>query len=100
MLPASHREVPKIIFRIELLPAPDWPARTTHSPARTANSTPVTTGRRIPPCKCMVNVFATAFSSSTADIIPSRRQDRGHQQLRVGLVRIVQHLVGEPGLDD
>src|SRR5262249_14389482 len=100
MLPRSHRYVPKIIFRIELLPAPDRPASTAHSPARTANATPLTTGRRTPPCKCMVNVFATAVSSSTVDMTSSRRQDRGHQQLRVWLGRIRQHLVGEAGLDD
>ena len=29
----------------------------------------------------------------------SRRQDRGDQELGVGLARIVEHLVGEPGLD-
>jgi len=47
-----------------------------------------------------VNVFATAASSSTVDMTSSRRQDRRHQQLRVWLVRIVQHLVGEAGFDD
>src|SRR5262245_4139349 len=100
MLPASQRSLPKISLRIELLPAPDRPASTAHSPARTANATPLTTGRRTPPCKYMVNVFATAVSSSTVDMTSSRRQDRGHQQLRVGLVGIVEHLVGEAGLDD
>src|SRR5262245_47399064 len=85
---------------IDLCPVPKRPASTAHSPARTANATRVTTGRRTPPCKCMVNVFATAFSSSTVDMTSSRRQDRGHQQLRVWLMRIVEHLVGEAGLDD
>jgi hypothetical protein len=45
-------------------------------------------------------VFDTAVSSSTVDITSSRWQDRRHQELRVGLVRILQDLVGEAGLDD
>src|SRR5262249_15484824 len=87
------------ILRIELLPTPDRPARTTHSPARTANSTPSTTGRRMPLCKCMMNVFDTPVSSSTVDITSSRRHDGGNQQLRVWLLRTVQHLIAESGLD-
>src|SRR5262249_60629252 len=100
MVPASQRYVPKIILRIELLPAPEGPVRTAHSPARTLNATPVTTGRRIPPCRCMGNVFATAVSSSTVDMTSSRWHDRGHDQLRVWLERDAQRLDPPSALDD
>src|SRR5271165_6068786 len=83
---------------------PDGPASATHSPARAENVTPATTGKRRPPCRCMVKDFFTSTRSMTvemvlADISASCGQDGGHEQLRVRLVGIVEHLVGEAGLD-
>src|SRR3954454_1536843 len=82
------------------LSAPDGPDSTTHSPALTWNDTPRTTGSFTPPCKCMVKVFS-AFSIAIITVIGALLwgKDRGNQQLGVGLARIVQHLVGEAGLD-
>ena len=82
------------------MPAPDGPASTTHSPARTAKLTPATTGSRTPPCRCMVKVLATPDSSSaTVMLCPHGGRIEETSKLRVGLARIVEHLVGQAGLD-
>src|ERR1700760_4798184 len=104
MRPPSQRELPKIIFRIEDLPAPDGPDSTTHSPAKTPKFTPRTTGSLTPPCRCMVKVFSASAISIIAGIDWLMAQDswrkyRGDEKLGVRLVRIVEHLVGQAGLD-
>src|ERR1700749_100632 len=94
----------KIIFRIDDLPAPEGPDKTTHSPALTTKFTPRTTGSFTPPCRCMVKVFSAPEISIIADIgrlmaQASWRKDRGNEQLGVGFVGVVEHLVGQTGLD-
>src|SRR3954453_16850463 len=98
--PPSQRELPKIIFRIEDLPAPEGPDSTTHSPGSTWNETPRTTGSSTPPCRCMVKVFSALVISIIAVIARSCRQNGGNEQLSVGFAGIVEHLVGQAGLDD
>src|SRR5882672_10026434 len=77
---------------------PDGPPSTVHAPAFTAKLTPETTGNRMPPCRCMVKVLVTP-SRVRAGMAPSWRQDRGDEKLGVGLARIIEHLIGEAGLD-
>src|SRR5215510_10970317 len=81
------------------LPAPEGPDCTTHSLASTWKDTPRTTGSSTPPCRCMVKVFSALLMSIIAVIANSWRQDRGNEQLSVGLAWVVKHLIGETGLD-
>src|SRR5882724_13496177 len=77
---------------------PDGPPSTAQAPGPTAKLTPDTTGNRMPPCRCMVKVLVTP-SSVKAGMAPSWRQDRGDEKLGVGLAWIIEHLIGEAGLD-
>src|SRR4029450_3369625 len=88
-----------MIFRIDDLPGPEGPDSTTHSPASTWKDTPRTTGSSTPPCRCMVKVFSALLMSIIAVIANSWRQDRGNEQLGVGLARVVEPLIGETCLD-
>src|SRR3954468_10413793 len=94
------------------LPLPDGPESTTQSPACTWRVTPARTGRRMPPRRCRVNPLASPSvrSITGAMMVPRDRarappdnaasweyscvQDRADEELRVGVLRVIQNLVG------
>src|SRR5215471_13033355 len=83
------------------LPMPEGPWRTRHSPEPTASSMRSKTGRRRPPWLCSVKLLARPRMRSLSSLIGRRSlHDRGDEKLRIGMLRVVEHLVGEPRLDD
>src|ERR1700722_14765186 len=86
---------------MELLPAPEAPPSTTHSPGCTSKPSPCSTARRWPPCRCMVKVLATPRTARIGMVMAgSPLQDRGDEKLGVGSLRVIERPVGEAGLDD
>src|SRR5215469_11852463 len=82
------------------LPMPEGPWRTRHSPEPTASSMRSKTGRRRPPWLCSVKLLARPRMRNRSSLIARRSlHDRGDEKLRVGVLRIIEHLIGESCLD-
>src|SRR5215510_2180816 len=84
------------------LPAPDVPVNPTISPCSIANETPSSARMVFPPCTCSVNSLC---SSSTARMSGIERRSHGSEkradeQLGVGVLRVLQNLIGQSALDD
>src|SRR5690606_5932389 len=78
------------------LPAPDGPCRTRHWPGATSKEISSSTSRTTPCCWCKVKVLASPRTCMAEFIIVTSGLENGrHQQLAVGVLRVVQDLVGQ-----
>src|SRR5262249_27619965 len=86
--------------RSVLFPEPDAPRSTTHSPAMTSRLILLSTGSTMPPCSWRVKDLLRSRTRIIAMLRRSYLQDRGDEQLRVGVWRVVEDLICQAVLDD
>src|SRR5215510_2325862 len=80
------------------LPAPDRPVRPTISPSSMSNETPSSARTFLPPRTCRVKSLCRSSTSRILGI-PSSSEQRTDQQLRVGVLRVLQDLIGQAVFD-